>query len=264
MQYQTIPPSARFRGIVRFYWALESDQPYTHHSLADMCPELLFHYHGVFDELLSNGKRDASFSAGVHGQSQSTRKFHIDSGFGIFGVYLYPQAIPLLFNIPTSELTNQMPDLSTLLAGTGRQLEEKIALAVNHQQRIDILEDFLEQRLTKQDNVQPPVFQAIRTIIETQGMLSVKQLAQDHYLSTRQFERQFRQYAGFTPKMFSRIARFHAAIRLYGPNAPSLTQIALDCGYYDQSHFIHDFREFSGEHPKAFFSGSSGATAWMD
>nr|WP_295877320.1 helix-turn-helix domain-containing protein [uncultured Chitinophaga sp.] len=264
MHYQTIRPSARFRDIVRFYWVLESDKPYTHHSMADMCPELLFHYNGLFDELLPDGRKDVSFSAGVHGQSHTTRKFHVASGFGMFGVYLYPQAIPLLFNMPASEMTNQMPDLQTLLAQTGVTLEEKMALAISHPQRVSILEAFLDQQLSRQENVQPPVFRAIQTIIETQGMSPVKQLAQDHYLSTRQFERQFRHYAGFSPKMFSRIARFHAAIRRYGPNAPSLTQIALDCGYYDQSHFIHDFREFSGEHPKAFFSGRSGATAWMD
>ncbi|MBC9931786.1 helix-turn-helix domain-containing protein [Chitinophaga qingshengii] len=264
MQYQTFQPSARFRGIVRSYWILESDEPYTHHSMADMCPELLFHYNGRFDELLSGGAREASFTAGIHGQCCTTRKFNINQGFGMFGVYLYPQAIPLLFNIPASELTNQMPDLTTILAGIGQQLEEKIALAGNHPHRIRILEDFFAQRLSGQDNIQPPVFEAIRTIIQRQGAISVKQLAQDHYLSTRQFERQFMQYAGLSPKMFSRIARFHAAIKQYGPDAPSLTQIALECGYYDQSHFIHDFRAFSGEHPKAYFSGRSGATAWMD
>ncbi|WP_212005686.1 helix-turn-helix domain-containing protein [Chitinophaga sp. HK235] len=264
MKYQTLPPSEKFRDIVRFFWVLESDEPYTHYSMADMCPELLFHYHGCFNEFLKDGRIQSSFTAGVHAQSSFTRKFHIDQGFGLFGVYLYPQAIPLLFDIPASELTNQMPELSGLLKPSGRQLEEKIFHADSHHQRIKIIEEFLETRLSRHYNAQPPVFQAIQTVIRSRGLIRVKQLAQDHFLSERQFERQFLQYAGFSPKLFSRIVRFHAAINQYGPTPPSLTQIALECGYYDQSHFIHDFREFSGEHPKTFFSGRSGATAWMD
>ena len=59
---------------------------------------------------------------------------------------------------------------------------------------------------------------------------------------------------GFPPKLYSRITRFQAALGEYG-SGKSLTDIAYDCGYYDQSHFINDFREFSGYNPKVYFSG---------
>jgi AraC-like DNA-binding protein len=50
----------------------------------------------------------------------------------------------------------------------------------------------------------------------------------------------------------------------YGNKKKSLTSIALECGYYDQSHFIHDFKEFPGLHPKYIFSGNSDATKWRE
>ncbi|TXJ23716.1 MAG: AraC family transcriptional regulator [Chitinophagaceae bacterium] len=85
-----------------------------------------------------------------------------------------------------------------------------------------------------------------------------------YYLSTRQFERNFKEFAGFSPKLYSRIIRFQSAIEQYGQTGKSLTEIAYDCGYYDQSHFIHDFKEFSGLHPRHYFGGKAEGTSWKD
>ncbi|RFS20759.1 AraC family transcriptional regulator [Chitinophaga silvatica] len=263
MKYLTIPPAPRFREIIRSYWLLESDEPYTHHSMADMCPELLFHYDGRFNEIFKNGKQESSFTAGIHGQSRVIRQFHITSGFGMFGVYFYPHAIPLLFNIPASDLTNQVPELSLLLKSTGLALEEKIAAAHTLPERIAIIEQFVDEQLARQYD-ELPIFRAIRQIIATRGLINVKSVSEQYYLSERQFERQFNYFAGFSPKLFARITRFNHAVKQYGSKGKSLTEIALECGYYDQSHFIHDFKEFSGLQPKVFFAGKSPATTWME
>ncbi|WP_160717822.1 DUF6597 domain-containing transcriptional factor [Chitinophaga solisilvae] len=264
MKYFTIPPSDHLKDIVRYFWVLESAEPYVHYSMADVCPELVFHYHGRFDEIAADGSSVPSFTAGVHGQSSRIRRFTINGSFGILGVYLYPHAVSLLFNVPPVVLTNEMTDLNTLLKTAGDNLEEQVALAPGHPQRIQLIEAFITRRLLQQRQQQPPVFHAIQAIIESKGQITVKQLAQDYFLSERQFERQFRQFSGFSPKLFSRISRFQWAIAQYGNNFPSLTQLALESGYYDQSHFIHDFREFSGQHPRHYFSGNTDATRWRD
>ena len=74
-------------------------------------------------------------------------------------------------------------------------------------------------------------------------------------ISQRQLERTFKEYAGFSPKTFARILRFQSATNHYGTTKKTLTEIALDCGYYDQSHFIHDFSQFSGYTPSEYFLG---------
>ncbi|WP_143305146.1 helix-turn-helix domain-containing protein [Chitinophaga vietnamensis] len=264
MKYYTIPPPDKLREVVRFFWVLESDEPYTHHAMADVCPELVFHYKGQFDEWLHNGHVAPSFIAGLQAQCTHRRIFHIQEGFGIFGVYLYPQAIPLLFNYAASELTNQQPDLLQLLGPAAAALEDKMWQAVNTQQRIAVITTFMEQRLAKHYKEERPVFQAIRDIIEQNGLIKIGGLADGYYLSERTFERQFSRFAGMSPKLFSRIVRFHAAMNQYGNKNKSLTDIALESGYYDQSHFIHDFTAFSGSHPRHYFSGLSDATRWKD
>jgi AraC-like DNA-binding protein len=263
MKYFSIPPAERHQQIVRSYWVLESDAPYTHYSMAEICPELLFHYEGRFSELFANGSTAHSFTAGIHGPGTSIRKFHINSAFAMFGVYFYPQAIPLLFKIPATDCANQMPDLSDLLKHVGNALEEQVGLAASTAERIAVIERFLDECL-RSNYQHSNIFHAIAQLVHHPTSMSIKELSENYYLSERQFERQFKHYTGLTPKLFSRISRFHRAMKQYGNPGQSLTSIALESGYYDQSHFIHDFKEFSGLHPKTYFSGRSEATAWME
>jgi AraC-like DNA-binding protein len=263
MNYYTIAPSKTLSAYVRFFWVLESDEPYCHRSMADGCAEMVFHYKGSFDEITIPGQIERSFDAGLHGPSQNYRRFITDKSFGIFGVYLYPFAIPQLFSIPASELSDQTPDLASLLGSEGRQLEEEIIMAETNLQRVAILSSYLEKKL---QNVvlHRAVVSVISEIIHSNGLLPVDELAKRSFLSTRQFERNFKTFSGFSPKLYSRIIRFQMATQNYGASNKTLTDIAYDCGYYDQSHFIHDFKQFSGYHPKQYFSGKAEGVEWKD
>jgi AraC-like DNA-binding protein len=262
MTYYTIPPSAMLSDLVRFFWVLESQSPsYTHRSLADVCPEMVFHYNGRFDELTPE-KIEPTSVAAIQGPLTRIRRFKINNPFGMFGVYLYPYAIPILFGMPATELSNHLPDLVTLFGNEGSALEETMMLAANNNERVKIITEFLEERLRKNENRQHCVSASIRFIIQCKGLVKIEKVADQHFISQRQFERKFREFSGLTPKLFSRIVRFHAACQQYGNNHKSLTELAYDCGYYDQSHFIHDFKEFSGHHPRHYFSGNAEGTEW--
>jgi AraC-like DNA-binding protein len=228
--------------------------------MADVCAEMVFHYNGQFEELV-HGKTEISSLTSMQGPSNKVRRFKIGKPFGIFGVYLYPYSIPVFFNIPATELSNQMPDLITLMGKEGAVLEEQIMLAADNTMRVKIITQFLEQRLEKFQK-QHPVLSSIRFIIQSKGLVTVEKIADQYFISQRQFERKFKEFSGLTPKLFSRIVRFHAACQHFGNCEKSLTQIAYECGYYDQSHFIHDFKEFSGHHPKLYFSGHAEGTEW--
>lgn len=232
--------------------------------MADVCPELIFHFQGRFEEVLGNGKRELSFSSGLSAPTNQTRKFQIDRGFGIFGIYLYPHTIPLLFGIPAIEMTNQMLGLDTIERTMGADLEDEIMNSTDDKTRIAIIESFIEKRLSKIQTIQLPIFQVLKHIMNANVAPKISQLSSDYFVSERQLERQFLRFTGFNPKQFTRIARFHRAMQFYGSQEMRLTDIALDCGYYDQSHFINDFKQFAGIGPREFFSGKSPATAWRD
>lgn len=249
---------------VRFFWTLEADVAaggkYVHRALADSCSEWIFHYQGTFEEILGKGATQRSFTSGFQGPTSSYRRFEINRGFGIFGVYLYPFAVPALFDVSAEDLRNQMPDIASLLGLEGLLLEEKIMLAPNNNARVSIVSDFLLKRLSAVQNPPNAMESAVKSIIVQRGAVSVEALASDYCLSKRHFERKFRTLTGFSPKLYSRIARFQSVFpELLTPTA-SLTDVAFKCGYYDQSHFIQEFREFSGFSPGEFLKGGSSET----
>lgn len=261
MKYYVVQPPTKLAKFVRFFWVFEDDTildtPYIYRSMADGCAEMIFHYQGSFKELTDKGNIKQSYSL-IHGQSQVFRRFITNENFGIFGVYLYPFTIPLLFNIPSYAASNQMPDMETLLGAEGKELEKKMMLAPGNSKRVEIVSHFLEKRLLQNPLKDTNVLASINYVIHSKGVANVQQLAEKFNLSTRQFERKFKEYSGFSPKLFSRIIRFQAALKEYeNRKYKSLTEITHECGYYDQSHFIHDFKAFSGYHPKHYFSGKA-------
>lgn len=253
--YVTFPPPPQLARHVRMFWAFEYEvpdgEPYVYRSLADGCAEMVFHYKGRFSQL--DGSCDQT--AVLHAQTSRYTRFLTHGSFGIFGAYLYPSALPQLFGISSAAFSNQIPELAAVCGAEGRWLEERIMTAKYHHQRVEILSAFLQTQLARRKPVETAAHHAIRAILQAQGMVNITELAADLCLSTRQFERNFKTYAGFTAKTWSRIIRFQRAVSQYGRVEENLTGLAYECGYYDQSHFIHDFKAFSGYHPRQYFSG---------
>lgn len=261
MKYYTVKPTGKLADYVRYFWVLESsvskEQPYIHRTLASFCPEIIFHYRGPFEELTYDGQHEKSFLTGVHAQTTRFRRFIVKEDFGIFGVLLQPYAVSALFGIPSFEITNELPDLFTLLGQQGKDIEEQMVLAKDNRQRLELINAFLEQRLVAV--TRPDIINAVQAIYDRKGRINFKEFAGEFCLSQRQFERKFKEFVGFSPKLFSRIVRFKSLLcHQDNTEQRTLTQVAYDFGYYDQAHFIQDFKAFSGYNPKAYFSGKAG------
>ena len=264
MNYYTIQPPIHLQPYVRCFWVLEhelgaDESSYIYRSTADGCTELVFHYHTLFNEITPAGSLAVSPS-GIEFQSTRYKRFIADKSFGIFGAYIYPFAVPYFFKIPADEGSNTSLDYDTFLGRTGRELEERMMLAADNYKRAEILSAFFEARLNNRPLIQN-VVASIKYVIHSKQIDTVAQLANKFNLSTRQFDRKFKEYAGFSPKTYLRLVRLRKATEQHGTNK-SLTQIALECGYYDQSHFIHDLKAFTGYHPGFYFSGKAEGTEY--
>ncbi|WP_297336078.1 helix-turn-helix domain-containing protein [Algoriphagus sp.] len=200
----------------------------------------------------------------ITGVSSVYQEYQCDSSFGIFGIYFYPYALPFLFNIPSLALSDQMLDLQSFLGKEGRMLEERILGAVSNEERMKIMTDFLRRRLRDTLPNELKFQQVIQSLVNYQQEFTIEKLAADCNLSRRQFERQFLNYAGLSPQKYYRILRFQHATEFYKNKDLNLAHLALDCGYYDQAHFIHEFTKFSGYQPKAYFSGKVTGVEWRD
>lgn len=255
MNYKIIYPPPQLADFVRFFWFLEisatSNMPFIHHAFAHHSPEIIFCYKGQFKHKIAN-ETETNLISGVYGQTQTFSKATSITDFGIFGFYLYPYALTQLFCLPANELTNQSIDIKTLCGKEGEMLEEKIMLAANNNQRVELICDFLEARL---QNIRMDYMRfclSIKALSKSYQITSAKEFADKNFLSLRQFERKFKGFSGFNPKLFLRITKFNSMLGKPFKNKP-LVEIANDYGYYDSSHFTHDFQKFSNHNPKEYF-----------
>lgn len=116
------------------------------------------------------------------------------------------------------------------------------------------MEDFLLRQLSIHHKHDQKTDEAISLIRQTKGTLSIEEICAQMELSTKQLERKFLATVGVTPKVFSRITRFlNVCHHIDEFKDKNLTELAYDCGFYDQAHFIKEFRRFSGYPPGAFF-----------
>jgi AraC-like DNA-binding protein len=260
MNYGIIQPPSPLAHYVRFYWFIEGNQSYVHRAFAYPCPELVFCYKGRFKYSVGQNINTV-LSSGIFGQTQTFSQVTLNNErVGILGVYLYPHALPHLFHMPANELTDQYADINSLLGKGGDILEEKIAFASNNHQRAKLVSDFLGARLKNVGTDNTAISLTITSIINAFQSSSVRALADSNFLSLRQFERRFKELSGFSPKSFLRIARFNSVLSK-DLQDKSLTQIGVECGYYDQAHFIHDFQKLSGISPKEYFRKETVAAA---
>jgi AraC-like DNA-binding protein len=254
MNYKITQPPPHLADYIRLFWYLEfnaGDKPFVHQSFAHHCCEVIFCYKGQFRISSAFGKEKNLYS-GIYGQTQTTSTVTSDTQFGVFGFYLYPYALKQLFGFPANELTNQSIDLKTLCGKQGEVLEEKIILASDNDERIKIVTRFLEARLKNSRSEFSTLCSSIKTISNAYKTISVNSLASNNYLSVRQFERRFKEFSGFNPKQFLRIARFNSLLNKPFHNK-RFSEIAFDFGYYDEAHFSHDFKQFSGINPRDYF-----------
>lgn len=266
MRYFTVEPPNDLKRFVRCFWVFEGEaskvQPYIYRGYADGCCELVFHYQSSFDLLLPNGGRTEAFSAGVHAQTNKFMRCIVDDNFAMFGCYIYPFALPLIFGYAADELSNEMIDLDLVLTGGDKSLKDQMLNARNNDQRVEIMTAFLRSRLNVRETTSL-VERAFMKIYLDGGGTDIELIAKRSNLSRRSFERKFKEIAGFSPRHYSRIVRFQKSLRFYDSGL-RMTDIAQNCGYFDQAHFISDFKRFSGYSPKAFFSGLAEGSEYLD
>lgn len=130
-------------------------------------------------------------------------------------------------------------------------LGEKLAEAKTDEKRLEILEFFL---LSKINFTSPRIFaEIVQKIHFTNGYITVQELARLFVISERTINRYFNIYVGVNPNEYINLIRFRSVISLTQNSPNSVLHHALDVGYYDQSHFIKHFKEFSTVTPKQFF-----------
>lgn len=243
--YLEFLPDIKLQPFIYCYWQLKTTQPlseqFNYRVVADGCIDIYFE--------LNNPQENY-----VMGFCKKFTEFPLDNSFNYVGVRFLPTMFPQLFGINAMELSNRYEHLHLVVP----HLSDFITNSFNENQQQKEIKTLLDNYFLDQiskitfDN-DSRLYGAIEIILKKLGVLDVEKELNTG-ISTRQLRRLFEFYIGDTAKTFSKVVRFQNILKAK-PSSQSLRQNKLffDVGYYDQSHFIKEFKNFYGVTPSKAF-----------
>jgi len=191
----------------------------------------------------------------VLGQYPRSFEVSLEGHVNIIGVHLKPAAIHQLFNMPGRLFTHTAISLTDVLGDEVTSVCKELQELRSLEQVIARIEKFLTGLLLQSKaTVNTTFLNSLSLIEQSRGKKSIKEIALATKTSERTLQKIFLENVGLTPKEFSRVYRFSQVIRSMGDNTFSWQYAVHHLGYYDQAHFLNDFRRVSGLNPSQFFA----------
>jgi len=259
MHYETFEPHPDLASVVKCHWILEipdGSQAPRQRIVPDGCIEMCF----ILGDDIKRYTSETEFTLQPRSMiiGQITTPYYVQpTGYvNSFAVRFYPYGFSNLIDTPIQKLADKDTPLHELFGEqTARNLEKAIIEASSTEERIKIAEDFLLSRLSEQSTIDQIVKSTIDTLYLTNGKASINSILKDEMHKRRNLERNFTKSVGISPKQLGKIIRLQAALQsILNQKDESLTWIAYENDYYDQAHFIKDFKEFTGINPKEYLA----------
>jgi AraC-like DNA-binding protein len=185
----------------------------------------------------------------VVGPQVTRMQLKVNQSHKVAVIGFLPGGLYRLLGVPMQEIFDVGIDGHDLFGGDIYDLVDQCAELNSMAAIKTAIEEYLLSRLGKMKDFLP-IDRAFHLLLRSRGRLGMREAADLACLSLRQFERKSLERLGMSPKLYARIVRFSNAYRLFEKSQnPDWAEIALQSGYFDQMHFIRDFKEFSGITP---------------
>lgn len=244
--YKEYKPNILLAPYVETYWVYDANQNchQTVRVLPDGCVDILFNCTEDYDSNM------APFVPYIIGAMTSFSDRKYDKKVRIIGVRFHPCAIAAFTKVPICEFTNDKVDTRLFHSLFSDFISEQLLECGNETAQIHYIENYLLSKFGDLYDIDKQIVGTVKYIQATKGFMPINDLLNNICLCQRQFERKFKNLTGITPKMFSAITRYAETKNFLKSNPnKSLFSTALECGYYDHSHLIRDFKRFGGTLP---------------
>lgn len=262
MLYQKFRPCAQLAPFIETYYIWTSENEPVNNLVVESPPNgfCSIVFNTGDDYTLKNKKYDRltvprSFIAG---QAIYSYSLHLSGRIAIAGIVFKPTGLSSLLNLPVYEFTEERIDLKQKTdVSLVTRFEASLKALSDAGEKAKLLEQFVLE-LCKGYIPEPDgIDTAANRIVEENGMLHIHDLPNEVYMSRRNFERKFFKKVGLSPKYYARIRRISYLLNIIaGKKEADWMQLFSDCAYYDQSHFIKDFLEFTGRTPQQYLEAN--------
>ncbi len=257
MKFQIVEPSSFLKNYVKHYCFMESDMgegDVTERVIPTENVQLMFHYKNPFVVINPDGSTVNQPRSILSGLSNSFSDVSTLGESGVVFVTFHPNGACHFLDFPLSEIENKSVDLSNIFYKQVSEIEELLFLKKSMAERVSVIDNFLLKRFAPIPvNDSLIILKGIEVIKNSNGQTTALSLSNYLSVSPKSLERKFSHYLGKTPKQIIRLIRFQTVVSDLSVNLDmNLTEYAYLNGYFDQAHFIKDFKALSGYTPKEF------------
>jgi len=191
----------------------------------------------------------------LYGQTLAPASLDVKGAYKCIVFQLYPFASKYLLGIDPKGLNDDCYDLVDVEHINIESYKQLLFNALDLEEQINVLSSLVLELVEHSlENKKDKVQEAIAIIIQHKGLIKVKELLQQLYLNERTFQRNFMLQVGLTPQQFSKIIQFQYSLHLLTQaKFDKLVEVGIDSGFTDQSHFIREFKKYTGQTPRYFF-----------
>jgi AraC-like DNA-binding protein len=247
MYFKRINPTPENSRWIECFWIIENDDvtPVIQKIIPDGFPEIIFHFGDPY-RINLNDAWEIQTNSLLAGQISKYFFLENTGKSSMLGIKLKPAALASIIGIDMETLTDKVYALPRPLMDLGTAISN----AGNFEDRISAANQYFAE--FKDHELNRPIDKALKMIFETKGLVTVTEMANAVGLSERQLERLFKKHVGLSPKFYCRIIRFRSIFQLHEQGDPSWLDLAYEAGYADQSHFIRNFKAFTGDDPTSY------------
>jgi len=264
MKYTEFIPGEALKPYVKCYYLYESDTNtvFEDKAFATGCIEVMFNLGTSVWQTEAGNRFVTSPPVELWGQIIHPLNFKFVGKNCMLGIRFYPHTASLFLNDDITLFNNRVTDFSAVTGNPVQTLHERLLETTSQHERIELVEAFLLNRyflLEKKAGKLPLINSVITELKKEDFFDNIQNVASRYGISSRYLQKLFLQYTGLTPKLYSKINRFQNSLLLVAKGNDSLTSIAYECGYFDQSHFIREFKSFTGFTPSGLLPENATA-----
>lgn len=240
------------KGFIRFFWELGIDNAQINHKIIPQRNiNLRFNLNDTPHYAKINGEEHLVDHVNFSGLQDKYMNAHLKmaGNVHVLGICFYPEGFFPFFNIPVSEFKNQLLGANEIGLRLMNEICNQLKEASDTISRLNIVENEFAKLLIKGNRIP----ENSRQIFKLHNNSQVSEFCNQNKISIRSVERMFSKYVGISASTYFTLNRFHASTnQLLENKYHKLSDIAFDNGYFDQMHFIRDFKRFTGNTPKSF------------
>ncbi len=258
-----VSPIPELQAFVNNIWIVEAsgiNAVKTEKMIPYGCMDLVFIENANLEWLSGDTEASSTSRAFITGQVTKPYYLRYMPGVRLIGFGFYPHTAHRFCGFPAAEFTDQLIPLelvhpSIAVKAVINQLDETSDLF----SKLVLLQAFVLQSIRKHEMPLPQMHytqEMVKSILSQQGQIDLAEFSQQHRISKRYIQRLFKDYVGVSPLHFTKIVRFLNGISRLQQQPESLSFLSYELGYYDQAHFIRDFKRFAGLSPTAYLRES--------